>query len=822
MRILFVLLFLLTTSVQSNTLPTKEGNIFWDENLQESHEGTNFKVGLNNSAGHLGVNGHNILSVLHDNKYLFTPDFPVGIIDAGFYTNHEDFHDYIQNILPTTTDTHGTSVLSLFSSAEVQNFLGIHGIINAVSYIGDYSDELSTNLSNYQEYSELQNVKVITQSMTLEYCTSYRAVDENHECWSGGAEYNLVDMVNHVEALAPVRQHFIDNPDTLFVLSAGNESVDASWMNGAVHYRYVAAEGVNPETVVFEPLDNLLVVAAVGYGGVLHNYSDYGESVDLAVISGVLAARCVDENGSYYAADDTEDGYGIYRQNSDLGNSGAPCDSTGHGNGNNAFNGTSAAAPIAAGMSALLLNMDLSMSPAQVKTLLTQNSSKATSRYTGTCDENDVCDTQSLSETSKAELPIPNLFDAYTQLKIDIELQVDNDISSLANLTREINQDSDCVLLWNDGTSTRKVIGSDKSYEAKFYGDRCLYFRGNSFIIDYDLETRTASKLYYNTVSHSKYREYMTFRHFVNNLKSAKADETWRNGYGVILNSSGNVGCTVADNCINGKITTAQQCENMFTALTGVSPSVMNARSNLLSNGICEFRNLDDANIATMYNSTEGSVEKIDFRDYLEQDRFTLEQYLGNNIPTDVQACIATWNSSGISRNLNDTVVDLYGYDVLYYKGDCYYKSKFNDQTIVIDTRGENVEVVVNNSKIFEIINRWNEMLLKLKGYYIETKAVVEYNQVALSSVTNNFFYIPFDLERYARDFDYLSSVDVRNYPASKYGFLIEFISSLEGELDSFYTYFWEGGQNDLYCPEGESWCNKGINDLITVEYPIH
>lgn len=45
MRILFVLLLLLTTSVQSNTLPIKEGEIFWDENLQESHEGTDFKVG---------------------------------------------------------------------------------------------------------------------------------------------------------------------------------------------------------------------------------------------------------------------------------------------------------------------------------------------------------------------------------------------------------------------------------------------------------------------------------------------------------------------------------------------------------------------------------------------------------------------------------------------------------------------------------------------------------------------------------------------------------------------------------------------------------
>ncbi len=110
MRILFVLLFLLATSVQSNTLPIKEGKIFWDENLKVSHEGINFKVGTNNSAGYLGVNGHDILSVLHDNKYLYTPNFSVGIIDAGFYKNHADFHNFIKEVLSTKSDSHGVQV----------------------------------------------------------------------------------------------------------------------------------------------------------------------------------------------------------------------------------------------------------------------------------------------------------------------------------------------------------------------------------------------------------------------------------------------------------------------------------------------------------------------------------------------------------------------------------------------------------------------------------------------------------------------------------------------------------------------------------------
>ncbi len=620
MRILFVLLFLLTTSVQSNTLPTKEGKIFWDENLQVSYEGEDFKVGINNSAGYLGFDGHNILSVLHDNKYLFTPDFPVGIIDAGFYKDHADFHGFMKEVLSTESDSHGTGVASVFSVSEVQNNLGTHGIVNAKSLILDYSKRARKNLSNYRVYSEdYKDVKIITQSITLEYCTSYRAQEaanntgtnaaaiasKNHAINScgltEGGTYDETDMVNHVEALAPIRQHFKENPDTLFILSAGNESVDASWMNGAVHYEYIPAIDTKAESALFKALNNVLIVAAVGYDEILHNYSDYGESVDIAVISGVLAASCVDEKGSHYATDDTEDGYGIYRQNSDLGNTGAPCDSTGYGNGHNAFNGTSAAAPIAAGMSALLFSLDSTLPPMSAKAYLKHRTSRfAKNRYTGV-EKNKCKEVGCHLEKLDKQLPIIDLRAAYDDLKYNIKVEVLDDIQLILNKTANITSTNDCSTFWQQNNAERDIIGPKKVYESLFYGNKCLYFRGNSFIIEYDIPSKLAKSLYYGD---AYYDEYQTVRKFINNMESARTDETWRQGYGLTLNLQGNVGLTQNDLCPTGQdsclavntFTNPQQCENIWKALTGTKPQIHDIVPLIFEEDSCFYLHVPDYN----------------------------------------------------------------------------------------------------------------------------------------------------------------------------------------------------------------------------------
>jgi len=345
----------------------------------------------------------------------------------------------------------------------------------------------------YEDFLLKSPPKVINISYTQHYCSSYRIYELISETETFSEDdiaylnscnlttesvYSENATQNHIRNFQDIRTEILKHPDTLFVIAAGNRGVDAAWEEGALYYNVDELENISTTP---EKLDNVLIVGDITNEGILKSYSNYGNTLDIVAMGTVYAASevIIDSDGIEASLYDTK-------------------------------NGTSFSAPIVAGIASVLFSMDSALTPADVKSLLLQSLRITDTRYI----ENSSIDT---TETVFST-PIADLQQSYEILKYKLEIEVNADILSLSNLTREINQDSDCVLLWNDGTSTRKAIGPEKSYEAKFYGDRCLYFRGNSFIIDYDLETRIASKLYYDTVSNSKYREYMTFRHFVNNL----------------------------------------------------------------------------------------------------------------------------------------------------------------------------------------------------------------------------------------------------------------------------------------------------------------
>ena len=63
-----------------------------DDYLQNLNENTSLSTTENNTSGYFSK--HKISQVYTDNPYLYTPDFEVGILDKGFYTNHEDIHRY--------------------------------------------------------------------------------------------------------------------------------------------------------------------------------------------------------------------------------------------------------------------------------------------------------------------------------------------------------------------------------------------------------------------------------------------------------------------------------------------------------------------------------------------------------------------------------------------------------------------------------------------------------------------------------------------------------------------------------------------------------
>lgn len=626
----------------SETLPFSDK--FWDDNLQISHEGDKFKAGKYESAGHLGIHGHNVLYIFDKNPYLAYPNFNVGIIDNGIFEEHNDLLSMIHLIGQTGDDYHGTTVASLFSSSEIGNKKGTHGIINANTYYTDYTAKKLSTLKHYDniEFAAGNKIKVITQSMALETKTSFAGFEgrngDNPE-WIGGPDtpetgvqtFGETEEIQRIKSVQSLRNHFIRNPDILYILAAGNSATDAAKNNGAIHYSYTEGINGNSPEIIFSPIQNVIVVAAVGFDEILHDYSDFGPSIDIAGISGLYAAAYVTDDGrhTYSKLSNGLTLYGISK--------GGSTDSK------NSFNGTSAAAPVIAGLATVLMNMDPSLSPAQIKQHLINSHKTASSIYTGECVK-DNCKTALLEDSealkikqlfgkTKKSIPIADLKASYDNLYETIKQDVQDDIQTLL---LEYDHSGTCessVNLLNKGEN-----GSNK-YEPLFYGNKCLYFRGNSFIIEYDISTKLAKSLYYGD---AHYDEYQTVRKFINNMKSAKTDETWRQGYGVGLNTQGNVACLSADgSACTQPLTTPQQCENIWEALTGVLPSTIYFRKTYIKEGVCSYSqferiivnynsNNNEINIYTGVNYYSSFPERLENLNQLEQVLDTLQSYRDN------------------------------------------------------------------------------------------------------------------------------------------------------------------------------------------------
>ncbi len=179
-------------------------------------------------------------------------------------------------------------------------------------------------------------------------------------------------------------------------------------------------------------------------------------------------------------------------------------------------------------------------------------------------------------------------------------------------------------------------------YDVLFYGDKCLFFR-DDYLTVLNLETHLIESTYDGTYYSPELEEYKVFRKYVNNLAIVKDNPGLASEFAVTLNSSGNVGCTVADNCVNGEITTAQQCENMFTALTGVNPSVMNVTKTEISWDYpkrCKFIIGDYSKILFFYINS-GTLEFDKFYVFTSENPSTNEKFYIENVePTTYKVVI--------------------------------------------------------------------------------------------------------------------------------------------------------------------------------------
>ena len=323
----------------------------------------------------------------------------VGVIDSGFYNNHDDLRgriSFLDSYSRNTADTHGTHVSGLIAAAN--NTVGIRGVCdNANLYCVDWSPETNDtaagNYINYLstgEYLEIikqlidHDVKVINNSWG-QYVQSKdgytQGLYEDHEglkyllqyfaVHTTGAYDSYMDYINAaakrtgIQCIILIAELLLNGKeDFLIVQAAGNGydnggaglqtdlagffcAIDEDLFNSIpeVTRTRLAQQGINYETIE----DHKIIVGAVknetNYSGSykMTSFSNYGENVDI----------CAPGENIYSTWYDTSTQSFTYHNDS----------------------GTSMAAPIVCGSAALLWSVEPDTEARRIKKYLTEDHS---------------------------------------------------------------------------------------------------------------------------------------------------------------------------------------------------------------------------------------------------------------------------------------------------------------------------------------------------------------------------------------------------------------------------------------------------------------
>lgn len=406
------------------------------------------------------------MQYVYDNNLDLFPSFTVGLFDTvldkrNLINNHEDI-DYdlifdLSDLYGYSYDfkngylSHANMTASLFSAGTIANGLGGRGIINAktlfLSFLAksDYLDPNGNNyaigdknftvieglnrLLNYPNQGTFSKPKVISISA---------GISSDTELQRKGINF---DLGKHLKASQEFRHLFQSHPDVLFVIAAGNASTDTKKENGAVHYEYIGnpdieSEKFDPDNYILSKLSNVIVVAANGPDGVLHGYSNFGESVDISAPSGVFAASCVkaDTWESTYLEKISNEWYGYSFYSKDLSNNedetlknlDNPDYHKACIDGIGSADGTSTATPITAGASGLLFANTNNLNPADIKEYLLYSDGiiRTGIRYndnpkTPEMEYGTLCPDQAFIESCSLKIPLLNIEKSMKQYEAD-------------------------------------------------------------------------------------------------------------------------------------------------------------------------------------------------------------------------------------------------------------------------------------------------------------------------------------------------------------------------------------------------------------------
>jgi hypothetical protein len=273
----------------------------------------------------------------------------IGVMDCGFFKDHSDLINRIESSLSYRECAHGTESAGVIvaEANDNSNSTGINWQSKAI-------------LANYGKDGEFGADSTISSIRTM---NSYRLLVNNskirviNNSWGPISQCDRDSQGNNIFSNCPttsqsyagydgLRPIIEDSTNILHVFSAGNDGRNADTQNGVVHL--IKTGGVYS----LNKLPHVLVVAAIGQDGKLVNYSNYGDTIDIAAPTEFQA----------------------------------PYDGTGATSRMNLkFDGTSASAPVISGVASLILSVNPKLTASEVKNILITTSDRfATQRYTST------------------------------------------------------------------------------------------------------------------------------------------------------------------------------------------------------------------------------------------------------------------------------------------------------------------------------------------------------------------------------------------------------------------------------------------------------
>lgn len=315
-----------------------------------------------NPSGHnWWIEAAKVLSAWSQDNYFTTIN--VGIVDNGFDTNHEDLNITLLNSEVNNAENHGTHVAGIIG-ATINNGMGISGIVNHVNLYAVDCYATSQQKKNNVTVSSLMaginsciknKCKVVNMSSAVAF-TSTEETKDNSRNTARIATIYLLEMLDSYD-------------DFIIVQSAGNGNKAEIGVDASQYAGYFAAISESTIQAVFEEyeeynielsreisvqevLDSFMVVGAVDKNQKknswqLADFSNYGDSITVCA-PGVKVFSTLVSGG-------LDGAYGY------LGGNGS---------------GTSMAAPIVAGVTAMVWSVNQSLSAGKVKQIITSSATE--------------------------------------------------------------------------------------------------------------------------------------------------------------------------------------------------------------------------------------------------------------------------------------------------------------------------------------------------------------------------------------------------------------------------------------------------------------